>query len=70
MYEGGGRGRSPLEIAARLPTVCLLRAFRLRPCKRVTRSINPLGAARAVNNVATVVSLRSVAIPASNSCPV
>jgi len=58
MYEAmvDHHWRSP-----RLPTVCLLRACRLRPCKRVTRSINPLGAARAVNNVAaTVVCLRFV----------
>lgn len=45
MYAVGRRGRSPLEIA-----VCqwfgalYIRACRLRPCKRVTRSINPLGA--------------------------
>lgn len=47
------RGRSPLEIAAFADA--LLRACRLRPCKRVTRSINPLEAARAVNNVGAAV---------------
>lgn len=59
------RGWRLLSIVAGDRCICrrfaLLRACRLRPCKRVTRSINPLRAARAVNNVATAVSIRFIA---------
>lgn len=68
---GGGtrnvRGRWPRSIVARDRRVCrrfaLLRACRLRPCKRVTRSINPLRAARAV---LTTLLLRSLFDPSGN----